>query len=211
MAPRILSELLKGLTAALLAGVLSAGVAAVAGALVPPEEPEGAAGPAGGASRQAPVVEEREGFLVNFVHRYYFPVAAWRMAGPQEADLQQLEHASLPGVLAKVLVSPGSTVPVEEAISALREKAAEDGRTHVLQESRVKVGMKEAGDLVVVREAAGQEPLTIIRTVCFNRGESKFYVRLEAPASCYEEASRDFDRIISGFKFEMRLKMPWSK
>ena len=194
--------------ATLLAAAVAFALVGAAGTLQARSAGSSGKGEAGqGESRGGPPVEVREGFVVNFVHRYYFPVGRWKLTGTPEEDFQELQHASLPGVILRVLVSPGSARPLDGEMKALRAKAAEDPHVHILMESRE----RQAGVLLAVREGKGSEPLAVLRTICFNRGKDKYYLRLEAPADSYEKASRDFDAVFEDLKFEFRFKLPWKK
>jgi hypothetical protein len=160
---------------------------------------------------EGPPIEVREGNLVNFVHRYYFPIGSWRLTGEPEADFQEMRHTYFEGAVLRVLVSTGNSDSLDDTARALREQGGEDARFHVLSETTMRVGVKEALDMVAIREGTPTEPLTVLRTLCFNRGGDKYYVRLEAPATTFEQASNALEVLVRDFKFEVRVRMPWKK
>jgi hypothetical protein len=157
-------------------------------------------------------VEVREGYLVNFAHRYYLPLGeSWTLGENPEPDFQLLLHADRPRVVVKVLVSPDNSMSMKETVAALRDRAKEDPRVHVLQQSRRRIGLRSSADMLAVREGSADEPLTIVRTVTFSRSGNRYYLRMESPVKAYEAASEEFDAIVDGFKFESRLRFPWQR
>jgi hypothetical protein len=174
--------------------------------------PASAASPASPAGAGSTAVAIREGFLVNFAHRYYLPIeGVWELEPSAEADYQSLHLAALPAVTLQLLVSPGNVLPLGETIAALREHAAEDGRTHVIEESRLRVAGRDAGELLAVRTGKNPgDPLVIARTITFSKDDDKYYLRLEAPAGSIEQATEAFDRTVAKLKFEVRLRWPGS-
>jgi hypothetical protein len=161
------------------------------------------------AAAATPPVAVRDGYLVNFTHRYYMPLASdWKLgkADEAEADYQSLAHAKLAGTVMQILVATDSRGGLDETVAALREKAGEEPRTRVLRESKVRVGVREAREVFTLREpAAAGDPVVLVRTVVFLKGQEKYYVRLEAPASSFEKASADFDEALAGLKFEFKI------
>ena len=158
-------------------------------------------------SGNLPPVEVREGLVVNFAHRFYFPAGAWTLANG-EADFLELNNAHREGVTMRVLVAE-SQATLEDAVKALREQASAEANLHVLSEQARRLGGREAADLLVVRNPIQSAPPVVLRTVCFVREGRRFYFRLEAPADVYEKASRDFEDALAGLKFEFRF--PWKK
>ncbi len=151
----------------------------------------------------------KEGYLVNFVRRWYLPLGGkWTAPPGGDADLQSLPHASLRGVTMNILCVPGGGTGFDLAatMNALRETAKEERGTSVLAESRKHIGWKEAGELLTLREGRGPGTETrLVRTIAFAKGADKYYVRLDTPPAAFEEASRDFDAAVSGLKFEFKM------
>jgi hypothetical protein len=160
-----------------------------------------------GPASSLPPVEVREGLVVNFGHRFYFPAGEWTLT-TGEADFEQLTHTRQAGAVLRVLVSESSGT-LEGAVKGLREQTAGDGSLHVLFEEPRRIAGREAADLLILRDAAAGAPAVLIRTICFVRDGHRYYFRLESPAPVYERAALDFELTVAGLKFESRF--PWSK